>query len=209
MGDAAVNVVATVTMGVSSILMPKVVFKGDNWNEFRRDVENCFLYNVWASALTSLDDPATFKALIVLRRQVAQEYQIELSDCENAKVAWDHLKNIGERSSSAKLIVLMRTLHSLKMQSEENVYQYFARGKELRQMLADAGEKIEERVLVLALLTGLTNRFRTFVDIIMVSGEIPKLEVLLPKLVAVESFESQLGASGDGALALFSGSGRN
>ncbi|GLI61919.1 hypothetical protein VaNZ11_004443 [Volvox africanus] len=95
MGDAAANVVATATMGVSSILMPKVVFKGDNWNEFRRDVENCFLYNGWASALTSPDDPATFKALIVLRRQVAQEYQIELSDCENAKVAWDHLKNIG------------------------------------------------------------------------------------------------------------------
>ncbi|GLI64332.1 hypothetical protein VaNZ11_007567 [Volvox africanus] len=95
------------------------------------------------------------------------------------------------------------------MQSGENVYQYFARGKELRQMLADAGEKIEERVLVLALLTGLTNRFRNFVDIIMVTGEIPKLEVLLPKLMVVEGFESQSDALGNGAPALFSGSSRN
>ena len=89
MGDAAENAVAA--MGNSSILLPKVIFNGDNWNAFHHDIDNCFGFNGWSSALLTSNDPFSSKALIILRRQVAPEYQMELMGCANAKVAWDKL----------------------------------------------------------------------------------------------------------------------
>ena len=40
---------------------------------------------------------------------------MELLGCANAKVAWDKLKVLGERAARAKLMILLRALHNLRI----------------------------------------------------------------------------------------------
>ena len=118
---------------------------------------------------------------------------------------------LGERAARAKLMILLRALHNLRMKSDENAYKYVARVKELKSMLDDAGEAIPERVVVMALLTGLPDRYKQLVNTLLLLGEIPDLDGLLQKLVALEGLEFQSGdvAEGESAFALFSGNSRN
>ena len=118
---------------------------------------------------------------------------------------------LGERAARAKLMILLRALHNLRMKLDENAYKYVARVKELKRMLDDAGEAIPERVVVMALLTGLPDRYKQFVNTLLLLGEIPDLDGLLQKLVALEGLEFQSGdvAEGESAFALFSGNSRN
>jgi hypothetical protein len=114
-----------------------------------------------------------------------------ISNCTEAKLAWDILQVIHEGNMKVKIAkfqLLMSKFENLRMDEKESITEFHGRIQEIANQVARLEEPIAEKTLVLKVLRALPERFRTDVKAIRQSHDVSTLSLdeLMGNLETVE-----------------------
>ena len=147
------------------------------------------------------------KALATIGLHVAKHHKASLLACNSAKEAWDMLKAAYQAKSNARKLQLRRELNALKMQTDEPLSKYMARGRAIMDQLLAAGHTITEEELVWSLLAGLPPKYESMVNVLEGADDTPSLETVMAKLLIIEQRQpakAEIGIGNGEATALYS-----
>lgn len=112
--------------------------------------------------------------------------------CGSAREIWHRLIAIHEQKSNTNKLVLQKKFFDLRMAADEKVQEYVARAEYISGQLEDTDAKISESTLVAKIVSGLADKFQSFVTCWMnVSSEDQTVDNLLPKLMAEEQMREE------------------
>nr|GEV23834.1 hybrid signal transduction histidine kinase M [Tanacetum cinerariifolium] len=105
---------------------------------------------------------------------------------ENAKALWDHIKDLFHHNKEARAITLDGELRSIKLGSL-TINAYCTKIKAMADRLANLGEKVSDKNLVMYALNGLDTRYKGIARLIRHSQPLPKFEIARNMLLLEES----------------------
>nr|GEX48032.1 hybrid signal transduction histidine kinase M [Tanacetum cinerariifolium] len=104
----------------------------------------------------------------------------------NAKSLWDHIKDLFHDNKDARVIILDGELRSIKLGSL-TINAYCTKIKAMAGRLANLGEKVSDKNLVMYALNGLDTRYKGIARLIRHSQPLPKFETARNMLLLEES----------------------
>nr|GEY88906.1 hybrid signal transduction histidine kinase M [Tanacetum cinerariifolium] len=104
----------------------------------------------------------------------------------NAKALWDHIKDLFHYNKDARAITLDGELRSIKLGSL-TINAYCTKIKAMADRLANLGEKVSDKNLVMYALNGLDTRYKGIARLIRHSQPLPKFETARNMLLLDES----------------------
>ncbi len=152
------------------------------------------------SAEVEVDVDVDQKAIALIGLFVKDHHLATLEECKSAKEAWQRLERVYQSKSNARKLQLKRELNQLKKESGEPLTKFVARAKALRDQLCAAGLDVKSEEVTWAVLAGLPKEFDVVVTVLQTAEELQDLDVILAKLLAVES---RAGTSGENEKALY------
>jgi transposase InsO family protein len=179
---------------------PVPKYTGRDFAVWKAQVERVIIARGYSLALTSTFDEAktrkeTDKFLkadawvqSLLITSVDNTHARPLVRCTTAKDMWEKLVLMHESKSDANALLLQQKFYELKMEKNENVQQYVARGEYIKGQLDDIGVKtVDEVMLANRIVMGLPKRFISFISSWMrTKAHERTLKELVPKLLAEE-----------------------
>ena len=120
-------------------------------------------------------------ATIVLAVEPSLLYLI--GDPENPVEVWKKLQDQFQKKTWANRLALRRRLHSLRLKDGESVQEHIKVMTELFSELAIVDDKIQDEDRVAYLLASLPDSFDTLVTAFEVNEEVPKLEVVIERIL--------------------------
>ena len=178
----------------------------DNYDTWSCDMKWLLISKgLWDPIANPADANATVdsKALATIGLHVAKHHKASLLACNSAAEGWTMLEAAYQAKSNARKLQLRRELNSLKMNSNEPLPKYMARGRAIMDQLLAAGHTISEEELVWSLLAGLPPKFESMVNVLEGANETPSLETVKAKLLIVEHRQSSQAESDAEATALY------
>eukprot|EP00967_Tisochrysis_lutea_P084786 scaffold118695_cov18-Tisochrysis_lutea.AAC.1 len=103
----------------------------------------------------------------------------------DVQAVWRHFQQQHTNSSLARQVQLTKELANLKLRSGERMVQYMARARALKHSLKSAGQSISTQALIVYILAGLPDEYKSIVDVVSVKGS-SSLEELEPILMTAE-----------------------
>ncbi|PWA37757.1 hybrid signal transduction histidine kinase M [Artemisia annua] len=104
----------------------------------------------------------------------------------NAKALWDHIKDLFHDNKDARAITLDDELRSIKLGSL-SINAYCTKIKAMADRLANLGEKVSDKNLVMYALNGLDTRYKGIARLIRHIQPLPKFETACNMLLLEES----------------------
>lgn len=120
-------------------------------------------------------------ALIILLLKTSQINQVQ--DCTKASDAWNRLADIYKPSDPIQKVSLYKKLLRHRMSSNCSIMEYLNDFTETSKKLADIGVEINEELLVIILLSSLSNNYQNFVQTIESANNLPTFDGLKTKLL--------------------------
>ena len=126
------------------------------------------------------------KALATIVLAVEPSLLYLLGDPQDPAEVWKKLADQYEKKSWANKLALRRKLYSLKLKENESVQQHIKSMIEIFESLSVVGYVVEEEDRVVHILASLPDSFQMLVTALEASPEVPKLEVVLERLMHEE-----------------------
>jgi gag-polypeptide of LTR copia-type/Zinc knuckle len=104
-----------------------------------------------------------------------------------ALAGWGKLKELCDRSTTAKKMVLMRALAQLAQQPNESVTVYVNRAIAMQKALRGIGKEVDDDDVVDSLLDGVSPAFQTQADFLSMQDPAPTVSKLLSVLLQAEA----------------------
>lgn len=120
-------------------------------------------------------------ALIILSLKPSQINQVQ--DCTKASDAWNRLAGIYKPSDPIQKVSLYKKLLSHRISSNCSIMEYLNDFTKTCKKLADIGVEINEELLVIILLSSLSNNYQNFVQTIESANNLPTFDGLKMKLL--------------------------
>lgn len=159
---------------------------GIAWTVWRARVKGRIAEKGWTAALADAESEFSEQARGVLLNAVGDQYLSLVEDADSAAAAWDALVALYEQDSTANYATLLKQFSNLKMGQREDIVSYMARSKNLAAQLSAAGDEVQDRRLVVQILSGLPATFHVISTLIQNTDPLPNLAVLQAKLVTEE-----------------------
>lgn len=159
---------------------------GIPWTVWRARVKGRIAEKGWTAALTDPESEFSEHAKGVLLNAVGNQYLSLVEEAASASVAWDELVALYEQDSTANYATLLQQFSNLKMDSDEDIVSYMAKSKNLAAQLTAAGDTVQDRRLVVQILSGLPEEYNVITTLLQNSDQLPSLAVVQAKLVTEE-----------------------
>ena len=112
------------------------------------------------------------KALYFIGTSIESELQVHIDNIENAKEAWDIIKNQFQRVSLMQKIRLRKQYYQLEFQYGGDIHMHVRKLCELHNEMKELGEPIDDKELAMTLLASLPfERYQSLIVALDVAGE--------------------------------------
>lgn len=128
-----------------------------------------------------LNDDKKAVAMIILGVKSSQ--LIHIKNLKTAKEIWDKLKSIYQQSSPARKVSLFKKLLSVKLSEKIHMSEYINEFVTTNEKLKEIGVEIDDEILVILLLSGLSEQYENFVVAMETRDTLPSFEDLKIKLL--------------------------
>ena len=129
------------------------------------------------------------EALAMLCLYVGKQHLRAVAACPSAKEAWEFLKERHTSSSLARQMSIRDELRRARKGDSETVGQFVARILEFRGQLTDAGDAVEDKEIVYAIMGGLPSSYFQLITTLKYRGEDLTVRALI---TALQQFEQDL-----------------
>ena len=126
------------------------------------------------------------KALATIVLAVDPALLYLLGDPQDPGEVWQQLSEQFEKKSWANKLALRRKLYSLRLKENESVQKHIKSMIEIFESLSVVGHVVEEEDRVVHILASLPDSFQMLVTALEASPEVPRLEVVLERLMHEE-----------------------
>ena len=126
------------------------------------------------------------KALATIVLAVDPALLYLLGDPQDPAEVWQQLSDQFEKKSWANKLALRRKLYSLRLKENESVQKHIKGMIEIFESLSVVGHVVEEEDRVVHILASLPDSFQMLVTALEASPEVPRLEVVLERLMHEE-----------------------
>jgi len=140
--------------------------------------------------------PDSEEALAIMCLYVGKQHLRMVAACPSARAAWEMLKDRHAASSLARQMSLRDELRRSRKGDAETVSQFVARVLELRGQLDDAGDKVDDKDIVNAIMGGLPSSYFQLITTLKYRGEELTVSALITALQQFEQDLRRLGGDG-------------
>lgn len=163
----------------------KIALTGPGDGPQTRDATEKFLkYDAWAQSL--------------IITSVSNDQARSLLKCATAQAMWEKLVLLNESKTTSSALMLQQKFYELRMEPNESVQAYVARGEYIQGQLEDVGIKtVDDKTLSDKIVMGLPKRYMNFISHWMSVSDNDEKTVskMLPKLLAEEEMMNKFNPS--------------
>ena len=174
-----------------------VLLNGNNYATWKIQIKMALIkYGGWGFVTDTEPEPADGdhaawrkyyerrdKALATIVLAVDPSLLYLLGDPQDPAEVWQKLSDQFEKKSWANKLALRRKLYSLKLKENEPVQKHIKSMMEIFESLSVTGYVVEEEDRVVHILASLPDSFQMLVTALEASPEVPKLDVVLERLL--------------------------
>lgn len=150
---------------------PKLLGR-ENYDEWCFAVENVFVLEGLTKCIDGTEEDSVLiaKAKAKLILTIDPTLYVHVKDATTAKDVWTKIRNLYEDTGYVRIIGLLRTLISLRLENCENMESYVNQVVETAQKLRKTGFKIDEEWIGSLLLAGLPEKYAPMIMAVEHSG---------------------------------------
>jgi len=188
---------------VNSTNLPKL--NGKNYQSWRELIDIVLELRGLKSATerSDVDSRVNLQAKLILLETLDESHRAQVRGCESAKDIVDRLQLIYADTSAANVYRLLMRYYRYEKKREDSMSEHIGRMDEMRNQLADLGEKQSEAVYQVTLIGSLPSEYSSIMEVWeLTHKEMRTTQNLVSRLLKREEDlkknERQVGLVGDG-----------